>query len=388
MKRLIPLFVSTVLAATPLTARADQNGVAVIIGNGTYENGIPGVDFADRDAEAMHRFVADILGYQERNIIDLRDAGKAEFEAIFGNERSYKGQVWQYIRPDGSSDVTVFYSGHGAPGLTDGRGYLLPVDANADKAEINGYPIDLLYKNLGSLDTRSVTVFLDSCFSGESAGGPLLNAASPVFVRPALPGAGDGMTVLTAATGEQLASWDLTARYGLFTNHLLDALYGAADSNADGKVTAREAKLYLDDKMTYAARRSYGREQIASLYGDGDTILSQASYGGTFAERPALTPSLAKVDPTEDSQDIQPVETAVTPLPPPQPIIIIRAPDRDAVPEKRVKQAWKQRPPRSTKAWLPKDKKKKWTPPGQRKSAKRRDDKKKQGWIPPGLRRD
>ena len=46
--------------------------------------------------------------------------------------------------------MTVFYSGHGVPGLKDKRGYLLPVNANPDTPEINGYPVDVLYKNLAS----------------------------------------------------------------------------------------------------------------------------------------------------------------------------------------------------------------------------------------------
>ena len=52
------------------------------------------------------------------------------------------------------------------------RGYLLPVDADPDSAEINGYPIDLLYANLGKLDAaKSVRVFLDACFSATATGG-------------------------------------------------------------------------------------------------------------------------------------------------------------------------------------------------------------------------
>ena len=44
------------------------------------------------------------------------------------------------------SSARVFYSGHGVPGGNDGRGYLLPVDADPKAAENDGYPIDLLYE--------------------------------------------------------------------------------------------------------------------------------------------------------------------------------------------------------------------------------------------------
>ena len=39
----------------------------------------------------------------------------------------------------------------------DGKGYLLPVDVLPRSAQEDGYPIDLLYRNLGSLkEARSV----------------------------------------------------------------------------------------------------------------------------------------------------------------------------------------------------------------------------------------
>ena len=77
---------------------------------------------------------------------------------------------------------------------------------------------------------------------------------------------------------DQVASWDEKAKHGLFTKRLLDALAGAADKgdygNGDGKVTVGEVKKYLDDEMTYAARRQFRREQTATIKGDADTVLA------------------------------------------------------------------------------------------------------------------
>ena len=237
---------------------ANPYGVAVIIGNKGYEHErVPEVAYAHRDADAFRRWVLDVLGFHPDNVIDLRDASQARMETAFGNERSHEGKVWRYLHPRHGSDVVVYYSGHGVPGLKDRRGYLLPVDADPDSAEINGYPIDLLYENLGRLEAaKSVRVFLDACFSGDSDRGMLVRSASPVYVQAALPEAsGDRLTVLSAASGEEVASWDDEARHGLFTHHLMDALYGAGDADGDGAVTAAEAKTYLDDTMRLAARR-------------------------------------------------------------------------------------------------------------------------------------
>ena len=99
-------------------------------------------------------------------------------------------------------------------------------------------------------------------------------------------GVGDKVMSLTAASGKQVASWDEKARHGLFTHHLLDALYGRADADGDGKVTAAEAKRYLDRHMTRAARRQHRRVQQASLVGVKDAVLASAAAGEAFPAGP------------------------------------------------------------------------------------------------------
>ena len=282
--------VAFVCAATASTAWAESNreAVAVVIGNRDYGKDIPDVSFAHRDADAMSRFLSEVRGYRTDNIIDLRDATQAQLEATFGNARSHQGRLWRWVR-QGESDVTVFYSGHGMPGLRDGEAYLLPVDADASAPALNGYPLRLLIDNLTKLEARMATVYLDACFSGQSAGGPLLRQASGLTVLPRpLPESG-AVTVVAAAASDQIASWDEDARHGLFTDHLLDALYGAADraefGDDDGTVTLAELQRYLDREMTHAARRRLGRVQTASVSGDTAAVLS------VFApDRPPIRP--------------------------------------------------------------------------------------------------
>ncbi|MBT8350327.1 MAG: caspase family protein [Deltaproteobacteria bacterium] len=253
----------------------NPDGIAVIIGNKNYVGRVPQVDFAHNDATAMKRFVIEILGVHEGNIMDLRDVKLAEMEDVLGNSRTHRAKLWQWVRPH-ESDVFIFYSGHGVPGLKDGREYLLPVDGDPNKAEIKGYPVELLYKNLDKLEARSVTVLMDACFSGESPHGPLIRDASGIRVvpkrRPAVQ-----FTVISSSQRDQTASWDKKAKQGLFTKCVLEALYGAADGkrygNADRQITLGEIKAYLDREMTYAARRHYGREQQAMVSGDPEKVM-------------------------------------------------------------------------------------------------------------------
>lgn len=306
-----------------------QDDVAVVIGNRNYRNArVPAVEYAQRDADAFDRYLTEILGYKDGNVIDLRDATQAEMEAVLGNGRTVQGRLWQLVKP-GQSNVTVYFSGHGAPGQQDHKGYLLPADADPEKPEINGFPIDLLIDNLGKLTARSVAVYLDACFSGQTPKGSLMHSASGIFITPKGPTVQPGVTVLTAGQSDQVASWDSHSHHGLFTVDLLDGLYGKADQppygNGDGKVTVREVKAYLDDVMTYAARREFGRTQVASLYGDEDRVLSVLPGGKPIARH----------EPQERQQEvaaaqvIQPPPPAPTAAPVEQRVVVKTIPSHD-----------------------------------------------------------
>ncbi len=262
--------------------RVNRHAVAVIIGNRGYSarfKDVPDVKYAQNDADAIYAYVTQALGYREGNIIRLRDATQAQLVSAFGTKEDYKGKLHNWMRP-GKSDVFVFYSGHGVPGLSDGKGYLLPVDADPATATLNGYSLDTLYANLAKLPARSLTVMIDACFSGGSAGGAIVRSASPVRIRSTnpvrlLPKA----IVLTASAPEEVASWDDKARLGLFTRHILEGLSGAADKddfgNGDGTVTLAELGKFLKEEVTYQARRRYGRAQNPQVTGNPARVLSK-----------------------------------------------------------------------------------------------------------------
>ena len=100
---------------------ANPHGVAVVIGNRIYAGDIPAVDYAHRDAGAFKRYVIDVLGFDPENVIDLRDATQAQMWSTFGSQATpERSELWSYLADEGS-DVVVFYSGHGVPGLDDKR---------------------------------------------------------------------------------------------------------------------------------------------------------------------------------------------------------------------------------------------------------------------------
>ena len=128
----------------------------------------------------------------------------------------------------------------------------------------------------------------------------LVRAISGLTVTPKKPTAASGLVVLTAASGDQFASWDEDAKHGLFTLHLLKALAGTADGkdygDGDGKVTLAEVKRYLDDEMTYQARRRFGRIQLATVQGDGGVVLARRGDDGSWGQSKAAKQALAARD--------------------------------------------------------------------------------------------
>lgn len=245
--------------------------VAVIIGNADYarlSRDIPDVRPAYADAEGAKRYATRALGIREGNVIFMKDATGAQMIRVFGSDKDYRGQLHDWVKP-GKSRVFVYYSGHGAPALQGGTPFLVPSDADPARLELNGYPVKTLYDNLARLGAESVTVVLEACFSGVSQAGSVLGKASPVYIQPKAPPAPAGLSVITAGQAEQVASWEQDESHGLFTKYFLLGQGGEADKkphgNGDGQVSTAELGRYLDDTLTYYARRYYGRDQKAMI---------------------------------------------------------------------------------------------------------------------------
>ena len=251
-------------------SKINRDDIAVIIGNADYKKqskDIPNVNPAYADAEGIKNFFLNALGVREGNIIYLRDATASDLLGVFGNEKSYKGKLFNYIKPS-KSNVYVYYAGHGAPG--DGSdAYLVPVNSQINTIKFTGYPLSTLYSNLGKLPAKSVTVILEACFSGGSQSGSLISKASPIIITPEKTMIPDNVKVIAAGASDQMASWEEDSSHSLFTKYFLKAMSGEGDVNKDGKVSDNELKEYLSDTMTYYARRYYGRDQKVQIHNGG-----------------------------------------------------------------------------------------------------------------------
>jgi hypothetical protein len=270
-----------------LKTRPDD--IAVIIANADYKKlgrDIPNVTPAYADAAGIRQYFMKAKGVREGNIIHIKDATGSQLIGVFGNERSHKGQLFNWVRPN-VSNVYVYYAGHGAPALAffsaipgdvdiggdEGSAYLIPSDATSETVDLTGYPLATLYKNLGKIPAKSVTVILEACFSGTSQTGSLIPRSSGITIVPKVPLVPTNVTVISAGAANQIASWEKDEKHSLFTKYFLKSMSGEGDKkpygNGDGKVTYKELGKYLEGTMTYFARRYYGRDQKAQIVSGG-----------------------------------------------------------------------------------------------------------------------
>jgi len=244
----------------------ERDAVAIVIGIADYKN-LPRADFANDDASMFYDYAIRALGIKPENIKLLVD-GNADDVAIY---QAFK--TWLPSRVRSTTDVYVYYSGHGLP-AEDGKGlYLLPQRAHRDliektaisQREINGF--------IQAAKPKSVTIFLDSCYSGLArTGETLLASARPVALKTDKKMFPDEFTVITASQADQISSSSPDLKHGIFSYYLMRGMEGEADANRDGKITVGEMHGYLLEKVNRQAGMM-NRRQEPQLIGDANRVL-------------------------------------------------------------------------------------------------------------------
>lgn len=265
---------------TPLITKIkNPDAIAVVIGNQHYINkDVPSVDYAIRDASTIKEYLIKTMGFREGNIIYETDATFAKFREIFGTENNHKGSLYNYIRAD-KSEVFIYYSGHGTYNTQSDKKevYFVPADASPDAITLNGYPVDVFYKNLAKikkeLQPQKMTVVIDSCFSGGSEKGMLIKGSlmyveveNPLMTMP-------DTVVFTSASGSQISSWYPEKRHSMFTYFFLKAIKDGVQKGS-GKIAVKDIESYVKEEVPYYARKLYsGRKQTPEVFGDKNLLL-------------------------------------------------------------------------------------------------------------------
>jgi len=224
---------------------------AAIIGINDYQNqGIPDLEYAVADAQAMYEYLQNHMNISPDHIFALYDesASKTEIEKILGDILPRKA------RPQDT--VIIYYSGHGAPdhdpSSPDGDNvskYLLASDTDPESMWATVVPMERIRSIFSRIPSERVVFLADTCYSGASGGKTLAMSTRASLNDNFLDrlAAGRGRVIITASGAGELAREDenLGGGHGVFTYYLLEGLKGAADADGDKLITSGEAYEYV-----------------------------------------------------------------------------------------------------------------------------------------------
>ena len=253
------------LNAANLRPQRGRDAVAIIIGIQDYLR-VPKAEFAKDDAQAFYDYALR-LGIRPDNINMMLDS-KADDVSIV---KAFKNWLPSRVTKD-KTDVYVFFSGHGLPS-DDGKLYLLPYGVDKDLLERTAVAQKEVVNLLQAARPKSVTMFIDSCYSGQTRGGEqLLASARPVSIMVSEKAYPDNFTVMSASASSQISSSSPDLKHGIFSYYLMKGLEGDADDNKDGTITIGKLQSYLSEKVPRFAMKM-NRTQEPQLVGDSARVL-------------------------------------------------------------------------------------------------------------------
>lgn len=246
-------FVSDVDVNLPQAKSQCENTFAVIIANENYER-VPNVGYALNDGRTFKRYCNEVLGLPIDHIKMTEDATYGQMTELFGwleqVSAAYKGEA----------RVIVYYAGHGVPNANNGSAYLLPVDVSGNNTRA-AYSLNGLFQELGALQAKSVTLFIDACFSGSNRGEGMLVADRGVGIRARNETPQGNMVVFAAAQGSE-AAWPLDSeRHGMFTYFLLKKL-----KESNGNASLSQLGEYIVENVVRKSAVA-NRKQTPSVSG-------------------------------------------------------------------------------------------------------------------------
>lgn len=266
------------IMVAPLGQSIYQNAIAIVIGAEEYQDkAIAPAPYAARDAEVMSEYFRKSLSIKDVRTYTDGQATRSELKRLFDPQR---GSLVYSVVP-GQTDLYVYYSGHGVPmTMPDGSKdvFLIPYDVGKDWISEDGYSLNKLYRELASLNAKSVTVILDACFSGSSRTSEVYESqsiANQKFVivdetemeQPWLNN--PSFRVFTSSRGDQTSQANDRTRSGRFTYYLAVGLQGDADKDGNGKIMMSE----LVEFVTSNVDKETSGQQTPQFNGNSDFVV-------------------------------------------------------------------------------------------------------------------
>ena len=236
----------------PEAINSNSNTFAIVIANETY-NKEANVPYAVNDGNIFKEYCRNCLGIPEKNIHLITNATLNDIR----HEVKWIQDVAEVYK--GDAKIIFYYAGHGIPDEKSKNAYLLPTDGYGSDVA-TGYSLENLYKTFGSLPSKSITVFLDACFSGAKRDGNMLASARGVAIKVKQTIPVGNMVVFTAAQGDETAYPYKEEEHGLFTYYLLKKL-----QETKGNATLGELGDYIKEQVERQSIVTNGKLQSPSI---------------------------------------------------------------------------------------------------------------------------
>lgn len=236
----------------PIANNMSNHTFAVIISNEKYQMEKP-VQYAENDGKMFAEYCKKTLGLPEKNVHFVTNA---TLNNIKHEIKWLQDVITVY---NGDAKIIFYYAGHGIPDEQNKSAYLLPIDGYGSDVT-TGYALEDLYKALGSLPSKSVTVFLDACFSGAKRDGEMLASARGVAIKVKQATPVGNIVVFSAAQGDETAYPYKEEEHGLFTYYLLKKL-----QETKGDVTLGELGDYIKTQVERQSIVINGKLQSPSI---------------------------------------------------------------------------------------------------------------------------
>ena len=255
------------LDPSKIISKSNKNRIALIIGIEKYKQ-TPEATFANLDAQYFYEYARKGFGLSQSNIKLLVDENANLVESLGILNKWLPGKI-----KSGETELIIFFAGHGLASNDGKELYLLPQDGDPDLLRRTALSRTELFKEIISLNPKSVTIFLDTCYSGVSRDEKtLLASARPVRIVVGKQDTPDNFTIFSASQLDQISSGFKEVKQGIFSYYLMKGLEGKADANKDKNITNGELLAYMDQNVAQKAAE-LGRQQNPDLIGDPDKIL-------------------------------------------------------------------------------------------------------------------
>ena len=236
----------------PTNPQNNFNTFVLVIANENYKK-VSRVPFAGYDGKTFEQYCIKTLGIPQTNIHTLTDATLNDMR----HEIKWMQDIMSVYK--GEAKVIFYYAGHGIPDEQSKNAYLLPIDGYGSDVT-TGYSLANMYRILGEMPSKLITIFLDACFSGGTRNGNMLTSARGVAIKVKTNSPTGNMVVFTAAQGDETAYPYKERSHGLFTYYLLKKL-----QETKGNVTLGELGDYIQTQVKRQSVVTNGKLQSPAI---------------------------------------------------------------------------------------------------------------------------